>query len=454
MKKIFYFAAALMCFSACTNDDDNATSGGSIGETFATGQKVTISTAMNNNGGSNLTQAIGTDNGTTIDYTWEEGDSVLVKVNSETAVFKLVSGAGTKSATFEGEMPAGGTNFTLQYPVEEPNIATQNYNNNLMPKDKLLFKATNCTLGNSAQLVAQNAIMQLDLYGTDQTIGSIVVNANSTTYTLNVGAKTIGATEGAATPFYIIVPAGAYNFSVDIYNNATTPAKICSFSTTEAKAFTAGACLGMPAKEVKAVLATKGTAKRTGNIDVEWVQLWAGGPKWATYNVGATSVTECGGYYCWGGSYENGEGKAWTDDRSTSSSSIQYGSNDTAKKLWGDNWQMPSKADFENLTSFSKIRDTWTDDYKGTGVKGMIITGIGDYAENSIFIPAGGFCYEGEIDEDFKDTGYIWGADPGKPNAARYCNFSIDRDSGTDVSGCGTRSTIGSALNVRAILHE
>ncbi len=44
---------------------------------------------------------------------------------------------------------------------------------------------------------------------------------------------------------------------------------------------------------------TTGKAYATGpDCDVNWVQLWKNGPKFAEYNVGATSVTDYGGYYC------------------------------------------------------------------------------------------------------------------------------------------------------------
>ncbi len=218
------------------------TAGGKISQGFVKGQKVTISTDMNNKG-SNLTQAIGTDNGTTIDYTWEEGDSVLVKVNSETAVFKLVSGAGTKSATFEGEMPAGGNSFDIQYPVEEPNITSQDYNNNLMPKDKLLFKATDCTLGNNVQLVPQYSILQVNFKGT-QTIKKLIVSGisnNDETYTLNINPEV--TLNGTAKAFYVIMPKINERLKVRLIDNTNTLK--AAFTTSKAIDLSSNACINM-----------------------------------------------------------------------------------------------------------------------------------------------------------------------------------------------------------------
>ena len=55
----------------------------------------------------------------------------------------------------------------------------------------------------------------------------------------------------------------------------------------------------------------QGEAEATGIGNVRWIQLWEGGPKFAEYNLGATSATEFGGYYTWGGTYINGDGIAW-----------------------------------------------------------------------------------------------------------------------------------------------
>ena len=54
-------------------------------------------------------------------------------------------------------------------------------------------------------------------------------------------------------------------------------------------------------EEIEEISPTIGAAKRKDNIYVPWVRLWKGGPKFAVYNVGATSATEYGGYYTWGG---------------------------------------------------------------------------------------------------------------------------------------------------------
>ena len=256
MKKLMYFAAALLVLVGC-NKKDNALNNAPEGTPFEKGQQVTLTVGTGAQQGPNKVAGVDNTAENRIDFTWEEGDKILVKVGDKTAEFTLTTGAGSNSGVFAGEMPAAGSTFDIQYPIEEPALSAQEYTTDkTIPADKMLFMATNCTLlSNEISLTAQYAMVQLNLYGTDITIGQIVLTnttaepAESYTLTCTDGV-TIGATSTTATPFYIIVPAGAYKFEVEVYDNATTPAMICSFATSAAQTFTAGKCLNMPAKEV------------------------------------------------------------------------------------------------------------------------------------------------------------------------------------------------------------
>ena len=136
--------------------------------------------------------------------------------------------------------------------------------------------------------------------------------------------------------------------------------------------------------------ATRGKATRTGNVEVNWVQLWENGPKFAEYNVGATSETEYGGYYCWGKSVDQ------ENPGTCNTGSVELtGDNDTATKLWGSNWRMPTKAEFDNL--LANCTAQWVTNYKNTGVNGRLFTGKGAYAANSVFFPATASCNDGNV---------------------------------------------------------
>ena len=117
---------------------------------------------------------------------------------------------------------------------------------------------------------------------------------------------------------------------------------------------------------------TTGTAKATigsEEVDVKWVQLWAGGPKFAEYNIGTTE--------------EKAEGNLMTFY-----DAIKTG-NDYA---WGANWRTPSKDEMDQLYAASYGKS----DAKVTcervivgGINGFIFKGKeAGYTDNKVFFPA------------------------------------------------------------------
>ncbi len=187
---------------------------------------------------------------------------------------------------------------------------------------------------------------------------------------------------------------------------------------------------------------TTGTAKRTGDIDVNWVQLWKDGPKFAEYNVGVTDgkAESYGGYYTWGGTYKNGEGIIWNDDDNTGFAPL-IGSDDTATNLWGENWRMPKQTELQALL------DNCTVEWTAVGGKnGRKFTGKGAYASNSVFLPAAGYCSSGDV-LDQGNHGYYWSSAPNGSSYAYYLSFT----SGYQLMDDGSRDR---GVSVRAVLKE
>lgn len=388
-----YFAAALLVLVGC-NKKDNALNNAPEGTPFEKGQKVTLTIGTGAQQGPN--KVVGVDNTTDgkIDFAWEEGDQILVKVDENTATFTLSSGAGLNEGVFAGEMPAGGSNFDIQYPTTTPNLSTQEYTEeDPIPADKMLFTATGCVLGTPAILKAQYAMVQLNLYGTDMTIGKIVFKnitaepVESYTLTLPEGGVEIGANSEEATPFYMVVPAGEYKFEVEVYDAAATPAKICSFATSAAKTFTAGECLNMPAKEVK------DPYNGHAYIDLGLPS----GLKWATMNVGATTPEGYGDYFAWGETsskddyswstyFDSNDGENFTKYYNGGGKTTLEPENDAAHVNWGGNWRMPTYAELDEL----KTKCTWTPTTLNN-ISGFEVKGSND---NTIFLPVAG-CYNG-----------------------------------------------------------
>lgn len=153
---------------------------------------------------------------------------------------------------------------------------------------------------------------------------------------------------------------------------------------------------------------TTGTTKATiggSEVDVNWVQLWKDGPKFAEYNVGVTDgkAESYGGYYTWGGSINKDPNPV-----SKNIDSKLTGDNDTATKLWGNNWRMPTSVEFLQLKN--NCICTWT---SKNGVNGLLCTGKYDeYTSNSIFLPAAGSYYHNLDVFEEGGSGYYWSSTP------------------------------------------
>ncbi len=202
---------------------------------------------------------------------------------------------------------------------------------------------------------------------------------------------------------------------------------------------------------MKDLTPTTGTAEATiKNVktDVKWVQLWENGPKFAEHNVGATSATECGGYYCWGGTYQNGVGIEWNEKCKTDWGDLTR-EEDTATTLWGNNWRMPTMAELSHAAGglLHECDCKWVTNYNNTGVNGLLCTGKGDYAENSMFLPAAGRLDYGTL-WGKGDNGHYWSSSQYDGNNASplFFNSYGQRD--------GDYATRSIGYSVRAVLNE
>lgn len=150
--------------------------------------------------------------------------------------------------------------------------------------------------------------------------------------------------------YYIAVPAGV---QITIYNGDT------KFKATKAAGLTAGMYYTLTTGPVKGSADAKGISK-----PVEWVQLWAGGPKFATQNV-ATPMT-------------------FADATKTG-----------ADYVWGENWRTPTKEEMTlvNATfdgTYYSITPLHTTCHiaEESGKVGLRYTGImPGYTNQSIFLP-------------------------------------------------------------------
>jgi len=166
------------------------------------------------------------------------------------------------------------------------------------------------------------------------------------------------------------------------------------------------------------------------------VQLWENGPYWAECNVGASKPEEYGYYFWWGdtvGCYITESGWVSVNDGTSRSFGYYYGTavstmnkansallsegyidssgnlvatHDAATAHLGSPWRMPTDAEFSAL--INNCRATWI---TTNGVSGRLITGRGDYANSSIFLPASGCGYGSGLGSP-NLNGYYWSSAP------------------------------------------
>lgn len=133
------------------------------------------------------------------------------------------------------------------------------------------------------------------------------------------------------------------------------------------------------------------------------------GLKWATCNVGALSPEDYGDYYAWGEiqiKSEYIEDNALTLDKNLGeiSGNPRY---DVARVLWGENWRLPTKGEFEELRNNCQWQ--WKSQ---VGQSGYLVVGPNG---NSIFLPAAGW-YSGSAEKFTDELGGYGSSTPDETN--------------------------------------
>ncbi len=124
--------------------------------------------------------------------------------------------------------------------------------------------------------------------------------------------------------------------------------------------------------------------------------------KWGSFNLGASSVTDFGGYFGWGDVTEtltvNDRGALYASGKFNTSIGGDVAYDIVAKEL-GGHWRMPTAKEIEELNSCTI---TFVKDYQNTGVKGWLFTRNG----NSLFFPCAGYQDTGGLEDT--QFAYIW----------------------------------------------
>ncbi|MCQ2336968.1 MAG: fibrobacter succinogenes major paralogous domain-containing protein [Paludibacteraceae bacterium] len=447
MKKFTYLAVTLLVMAGAVSCKKNADVKEPTPQPTGVMRHVTVSAAGQ---GTAKTSVI---SGGTLIWSNDDHLSIVPTAGGFDAVaLDIKDGAGTSSGTFEGDIDSGikddtqlygwaGGNwaydsgaFTVNMPTTQT-YAGDGLAENAYPSIGTGTISGGITLSNPFGVLClivkgetTDAVKSITLTSAAKNLaGEFTVNPSSTPVTVTEGSsKTITlncttavalATDGVN--FRIVIPAASYadkDLTVKVTKSDDTSFNVTLGATTVTAS-------NVTKVEVEDVPATTGEAEVKAEAGVpgnkvKWVQLWKDGPKFAEFNVGATTATgesSYGGYYTWGSSYKNGNNITWKDDHNTGSGSLT-GDTDTATKLWGSNWRMPSDAEFKALWENCTV--AWKSaSESGHGVAGRVYTGKTEgYTGNSVFFPAAGYCHNGKVN-NAGSNGVYWSSTPNGSNA-------------------------------------
>jgi uncharacterized protein (TIGR02145 family) len=214
--------------------------------------------------------------------------------------------------------------------------------------------------------------------------------------------------------FCIMVPPGAMNgtgesagFSIAVYD--PEDALVCTLSTTVNPLIT------------RNNISLAGTKQNVVSDSHAYVDLGLpSGLLWATCNIGADTPEAYGDYFAWG---ETTTKDTYTEGYYTYSGNpdVLPSDYDAATANWGDNWRMPTKAEFEEL--LNNTTNSWKTQ---NGVKGRLFTATNG---NSIFLPAAGYRWGWGSDLiNAGSYGYYWSRSlrTGNQYNAWYLYFNSD----------------------------
>ena len=144
------------------------------------------------------------------------------------------------------------------------------------------------------------------------------------------------------------------------------------------------------------------------------------GLKWAACNIGAANPWEYGNYYSWGEvftkeSYKRSNSETYDLKIGDISGSAQY---DAATARLGAAWRMPTAVEFKELVDNCKW--TWI---TYNGVDGYEVRGKNN---NSIFLPAAGYCDDSMVAGDREGGCYFSSTPHSSAGSAYYLQINMN----------------------------
>lgn len=379
MKKtlLFLIAATAMMMTGCSNDDfGGATQGMTLNATV----EQPASRATMTEGEKSTYKFSFTDNG---------NDKLNVTnshvSNSEVSTYYTFTKQGNTFTSTDAQRTTEAADWYAYFPGNTVDLTNQNGDlDGVANHYACAGKTASATTGADGLTIAlkpQVAILRI-----------VKVDGNSTTCDINVktvdgkwvsGLKAKNNEAGfdvvtsdpkvtlltASEPgtYYIAVPAGV---QIAIYNGDK------QLKATKAAGLAAGKYYTVTTGPVSGEASATGVTEKVG-----WVQLWAGGPKFATKNVDGTMT--------------------WSAAVNTN--------------LWGDNWRLPTKEEMIGLVGSTDVGNSFMTNtvkveyLQKNNVFGFKFTGVQPgYTENSIFLPT----VEDKVHDAEAGYGRYWTSDP------------------------------------------
>lgn len=289
MKKIlsFVLAAVALVFTACSNDETIETS--SNGQNNKGMVLVATVSQQDSRAAINANETFGT-----WKFTFDDNDNVLVGNKTINNYYTFTKNVDTFSSA-DAEVTSSATDWYAYYPDTNINLTNQEGTAESAAKlYALAGKTAEATTGSTPLQISMDAkaavlrIVKVDNYGPcdiylktadGKYVSGLKAKKNDAGYEVVTSDTKVSvfykANEGNAGIYYVIVPAGV---KISVYNTNDEN----HIKTTKAAGLTAGKYYTLTSGP------TSGTATATINGETKtkgWVQMWIGGPRFATENV-------------------------------------------------------------------------------------------------------------------------------------------------------------------------
>lgn len=397
MKKIlsFVLAAVALVFTACSSDETIETSGN--GQNNKGMVLVATVSQQDSRAAINANETFGT-----WKFTFDDKDNVVVGNNTINDYYTFTKSGDTFSST-DAKVTSSAADWYAYYP--DTNIDLTNQPGTIESAADLYAlagKTSEATTGSTPLKISMDAkaavlrIVKVDNYGPcdiylktkdGKFVSGLKANNNAGYDVVTSDTKVsvfTKANEGNAGIYYVIVPAGV---KISVWNNDRC------FKTTNDAGLTAGKYYTLTSGPTSGTATAKFSDGTTEKIEkIGWVQMWIGGPRFATENVkGKMNLTEA------------------------SKTGDEY--------VWGKNWQTPSLGEVEAIVSNGLLN---TEILKGTyedknNKHGFTLTGKQPgYTANELFLSVDGKITQGYV------SGKFWVSDDFMKGHGTTVNFHGD----------------------------